>query len=241
MRVWVTGAAGSVGSELMGRLPEAAGTDLNVDVTNLRAVRWFARSYKPDLIVHLAGAKHAPEGETDPSLTWRTNVAGTENILSLGVRTVVASTCKAADPETVYGASKLVAERMTLNAGGVVARFYNVVETSGNVFETWRNTVGPIEVMPCWRYLIHLDQAVDLVEACMTLPSGRYTVDPGPAVWIPDLADELYPDREKILVGPRRGDRIAEPLHARCEVLEPLEGVVRIVGQHDRELVGGFV
>lgn len=231
--IWVTGAGGSVGGALLPLLEDAVGTDKEVDVTDRHAVESFAKTINPDLIVHLAGAKHAPEGEVDPAETVRVNVTGTENILSLGVRTVLASTCKAADPETVYGASKLIAERMVLNAGGVVARFYNVVETQGNVFETWRETDGPLPVMPCWRYFIHLDTAVQLILDVLDLPSGRYTVDPGPLVFIPELAGRVHPGRELRWVPPRRGDRIREPLHAQSETAEDFGRVVRLVGVHD--------
>jgi FlaA1/EpsC-like NDP-sugar epimerase len=166
------------------------------------------------------------------------NIGGTANILKVarGARVVLASTCKAADPETAYGASKLIAERMVLNAGGTVARFHNVRQTQGNVFEIWANTPEPepLTVMPCWRYFIDLDRALDLLLACATLPTGRYAVDPGLPVFIPDLADELYPARAKKMVPPRRGDRIREPLAAVCETVEPIPGgLLSVRGVHD--------
>ena len=83
-------------------------------------------NFKPDLIFHLAGAKHAPEGEVNTWSTLDINSNGTKNLLSLkapSTKFVLASTCKAANPEVVYGASKLIAERMVLNEKGSVARF----------------------------------------------------------------------------------------------------------------------
>lgn len=236
MRIWVTGAAGSIGQQMMERLPNAVGSDREIDVRHFNDLLTFDRAFGPfDVIVHCAGAKHAPEGETNPDLIADVNIHGTRNILKLGAKVVLASTCKAADPETVYGASKLIAERMVLNAGGVVARYYNVAETSGNVFELWRNTDGPIPVTECWRYFITLKQAVDLTELCIDLPSGRYTVDPGPAQYMPDVATRLYPDRPQQVIPPRRGDRIREPRHAQSETLIPIPnlGIERIEGKHD--------
>lgn len=241
--IWVTGAAGSIGSALTASLTEETDTvlttDLDVDVTDRGAVDRFVRKHQPTLVFHCAGAKHAPDGEDDPGQVAWVNVQGTRNIIdSVYGRVVLASTCKAADPETAYGASKLIAERMVLNVGGVVARFYNVRQTSGNVFEIWKNTDGPIDVTPCWRYFIDLDQAVDLIRKCAVLPTGRYTVDPGESVFMPDLADELYPDRERRLVPPRRGDRVREPLHAACERLDKqVSGMIRITSPHDPEVV----
>ena len=50
---------------------------------------------------------------------------------------IFASTCKAADPITSYGASKLICERIILNSGGTVVRFVNVFDTSHSVTKIW--------------------------------------------------------------------------------------------------------
>lgn len=218
----------------MGRLPDAVGTDIEVDITDRQAVRESVRSIDPDLIFHCAAEKHAPEGEVNPELSAAVNIAGTANLLHTGVPLVLASTCKAADPETVYGAVKLVAERMVLNAGGWVARFYNVIESSGNVFEIWRNTpeTEPILAMPCRRYFIHLEQAVELMVSVVDHHPGRYTIDPGASRSIPLIAEDLYPGRVKV-VAPRRGDRRTEPLHAKAEHLTRDGDLLRIINDHD--------
>ena len=230
--IWVTGAAGSIGAAVLDQVG-GVGTDLEVDVTDPEAVAAFVVEHQPDLVFHCAGAKHAPEGEADPQRISEINIGGTANILDhVTGRVVLASTCKAADPETVYGASKLIAERMVLNAGGTVARFYNVIETQGNVFDIWAGA-DMLAVMPCWRYFMHLDQAVELMVACASLPTGRYTVDPGPAVYLPRLADELYPDKEKRMARPRRGDRVREPSKARSEMLSDLGWWMQITSPHD--------
>lgn len=236
MNVWVTGADGSIGSALMGRLDDALGTDLEADVTDPKAVAAVVEDSGPfDVVFHCAGAKHAPQGETDPYQVAYTNIIGTKNIVDTGSPVVLASTCKAADPETAYGASKLIAERMVLNAGGWVARFFNVPDSSGNVFEIWRDTPEdePLEVSPCRRYFIDLDRAVDLMLRLPSLPSGRYTVDPGQPVWMEDVARQLYPDRKIHHIPPRRGDRLIEPLHANSEQTEHYEGLLRITSRHD--------
>lgn len=231
MKAWVTGAAGSIGAALMQRLDHAVGTDIETDVT-------LPLEAPPGTTIcfHCAGAKHAPEGERHPFDVARTNIQGTHNVLETGVPVVVASTCKAADPETAYGASKLIAERMVLNAGGWVARFHNVKQTSGNVFEIWESIPAsdPIPVTPCWRYFIDLDQAVELMLMLPTLPPGRYAVDPGSPVWIPDLARRLHPDRPQQAIPERRGDRGREPFVAHHEVVTRVGGnILRIESKHD--------
>lgn len=235
--IWVTGAAGSIGSALVDALPDAIGTDIEVDVTDPAAVAKFVDWVKPDAVLHCAGAKHAPEGETDPRSVTRVNAVGTFNVLDamVGKPFVLTSTCKAADPETAYGASKLIAERAVLNAGGSVARFYNVRETQGNVFDIWSSIPKPepIPVAACWRYFITIDQAVDLVLRCLELPPGRWSMNPGAPVFVPDLADELYPDRSKAYIRPRRGDRVREPLKAVSETAVEYGDLLRIDGPHD--------
>lgn len=234
---WVTGAAGSIGKALMEQLAGAVGTDLDVDVTDSEQVASFlwSQDFPIDVVFHCAGAKHAPQGELDPYAVAHTNIIGTKNIIDTGIPVVLASTCKAADPETAYGASKLIAERMVLNAGGWVARFFNVPDTSGNVFQIWSETPEdePLLVTPCRRYFITLNQAVDLIVRLPSLPSGRYTVNPGEPVWIEDYARRLYPERKIHHMPPRRGDRLIEPLHAINELVEPYEGLLKITSRHD--------
>lgn len=245
LRVLVTGAAGSIGSVVVPQLRErdktlVVATDVDeLDVRNPGQVQDWVLRAKPHVILHLAGAKHAPEGEVSPRETTEINTLGTCNIVAAAGRAkvVLASTCKAADPETVYGASKLIAEREVLNAKGVVVRYYNVRETQGNVFRHWEALPAgaPLPVTDSWRYFITTEQAARLTIAALDFPSGRYTVDPGPAQHMGEVADKTWPGRKVVWVGRRRGDRHREPLHAKCERWEPLPGTgfVRILGEHD--------
>lgn len=246
-RVLITGAYGSLGSLLAPRLRMAGAdhlclTDIGeLDVTILGEVEAVFDGFAPTLIYHLAACKYAPEGETDPAGTLEVNAVGTANVVAaaqaVGARVVTASTCKACDPETVYGATKLIAERLTLNAGGWVARFYNVRESAGNVFETWAALPEdePLLVTPCWRYFISLEQAVDLLARVPSMPSGRYTVAPGRPVAVRDLAATLYPGRSTTPIPPRRGDRLIEPRTGASEILQQtgVAGIERVVSRHD--------
>jgi FlaA1/EpsC-like NDP-sugar epimerase len=223
----VTGASGSVGKRLVDRLyPFVAGVDIEeMDVTDPVRVREVVKRVMPEVIFHLAGAKHAFEGELDPAHAASVNIGGTQNVLreaaEIEAKVVFASTCKACDPETAYGASKLIAERLVLNAGGVVVRYFNIPESSGNVFRLWESLSAdePIPYTDCWRYFISMEQAIDLTVAAAEWPSGRYMTNPGPPRKMRDVAAELYPGRELIEVPRRRGDRYREPLLAECETL----------------------
>ncbi len=232
MSALVTGAAGEIGRRLLQRLGnEGMGTDIawydrHLDVTDAAAVRYWFDTVRPDTVYHLAAAKDAPSGELEPAFTTAVNLGGTVNIVeaaqTVGAKVILASTCKAADPETAYGASKLVAERVVLNAGGVVTRFYNVPETAGNVFRLWEAIPEdrPIPFTDCWRYFTPLDAAAGLLKLGAGYPSGRYAIHPGLPRHMADVARELYPDRQLIEIPRRRGDRRKEPLHAACEDMQ---------------------
>ena len=245
-RILITGANGSIGSALLEHI-DATPTDIDsLDVRDGAAVEAALAAAKPEVIFHMAAAKSAPDGERDPMNALEVNVLGTRNVLAHapeGCRVITASTCKACEPETAYGASKLVAERVTLNAGGSVARFYNVVESSGNVFEIWEqlDPGEPLLVTPCRRYFISLAEAVSLVLWTASLPPARYGFDPGTARELRDVAADLYPGRPLQSVPPRRGDRLVEPLAARHEHVEQdaLAYLLRIVGAHDLEATDG--
>jgi FlaA1/EpsC-like NDP-sugar epimerase len=247
-RILVTGAAGSIGGALVPFLldegHDVLATDKGtLDVRDVGQVRAHVVSLKPDLIYHLAGAKHAPEGEEDPLAVTETNVHGTANVLDaarlVGAKVVVSSTCKACDPETVYGASKLIAERLTLNAGQAVVRYYNVRETSGNVFRLWESIPEP-EPIPwtdCRRYFISLEAAIRLTVRAADLPPGRYVApaETRHPEHMRDVARALYPHRDLVEIPRRRGDRQQEPRCARSEsmVMIGAPGIVRVVSAHD--------
>jgi len=260
-RILITGANGSIGTALLKKLSQVdnidfirSGKNITVlstdiegdheylDVTDFNNVFATINKFKPTIIVNIAGAKHAPLGEKE---TWKTlsiNTLGTKYLLDCapeGCKVILTSTCKSANPEIVYGASKLIAERMVLNAGGSVARYFNVVESSGNVFEIWDKLPKdtPIKVAPtCERHFISLDEAVGLLFHTMTSEPGRYIVNSGYLHKMGDVANRLYPNRKKIIIEPRRGDRLTERFLATAESVYKhyLEnGVIQLKSIHD--------
>ena len=247
-RILITGAEGSIGSaaaSILGEAAEVIATDKYVgdpalDVRVESDVKAVLESERPDVILHLAAAKSAPEGERDPMSALEINVLGTKNVLAHapdGCLVVTASTCKACEPETAYGASKLVAERVTLNAGGSVARFYNVVESSGNVFEIWEEVPWsePLLVTPCRRYFISLAEAVSLVIWTRDPAPGPLRLRPGRSPRdarrrrgsLSRPGDEVGPAEEG------RPDRRAARRAARARRAGRHPGAARIVGAHD--------
>lgn len=251
-RILVTGASGGLGSALVSLLRGAGiacvGTDVDtLDVTTSSLVNNTSASAlvrEATLVLHLAGAKYAGDGEVHPEHALRVNALGTANVLSWGVRTVLASTCKAARPETVYGASKLIAERLTLNAGGSIARFFNVYDTPGNVFETWRRIPqnDPIPVTHCDRYFISSREAIGLLLWAAVLPSGRYVLSDVRLQSMSAVAMALYPRRVKRVIPMRRGDRDIEPFCAEHESVTASgrPGIARVASLHDSDEADGI-
>lgn len=255
--VLVTGAAGSIGEALRPCLERASSrvflTDVVgpipaddvsfLDVRNRREVDRMIGAVQPDVVLHLAGAKHAPEGEMDPRAYMEINAVGTQNVIDAAAewgvtKVVVASTCKAADPETAYGASKLLAERIALNAGQVVARYYNVVESSGNVFETWRNLPDGAALpvaSGCVRIFMSMREAVALTLWAATQETGRYALRNVSPQSMMQIAIRTQKDRRIEWIGPRRGDRLVEKKMALNERYGDTGDIrfIRIVSHHD--------
>jgi FlaA1/EpsC-like NDP-sugar epimerase len=251
-KILITGANGSIGTKLCNVLREIKAdflaTDIEgsleyLDVTDFKSVFSWVNKYNPNVIINLAGLKYAPRGEHE---TWKTvsiNTIGTKNILDCAdenCKVILTSTCKSCNPEIVYGATKLIAERMVLNNRGSVARFYNVIETQGNVFEIWNRVPPeqPIEVVEeCNRYFISISEAVGLILFSIDNPSGRYCVNLKKMRNMKDVADALYPERAKIKINRRRGDRLNERQISTAEKTEPVlhDEILKVLNDHDKE------
>lgn len=207
--------------------------------------RWklgYLANGRADFCVHLAGLKYADRAELEPLQTVDINVTGTANVVhAFGSRVALASTCKAADPETVYGSTKLIAERVVLAAGGRVARFVNVLGSAGSVTDIWAalDPDAPLPVCEATRLFIGPEEASELIVNTLEWPSGRYGPH-DPERWsVTELAAHLYPERPVAHLPLRRGDRRNERLLAECEYAENWRSnSVRIIGQHDPKQEG---
>jgi FlaA1/EpsC-like NDP-sugar epimerase len=168
-RVLVTGAGGSIGSEIARQVADCApaalllldhdethlhdvlGTlsvpavPLLTDIRHRDDVARVFRLHRPHVVFHAAAHKHVPLLEAHPCEAVKTNVQGTRNVLDAASavsveRFVFVSTDKAVDPSSVMGATKRLGERMTLAAAGVDQRYAAV--RFGNVLGS-RGSVIP--------------------------------------------------------------------------------------------------
>lgn len=229
MKVVVTGSQGFIGNLVMAQLREQGHVPLECDVDDdVMSHEWRTEA---DAAIHLAAEKYAIRGEERPVGTAALNIIGTERVTERVPRVVFASTCKAAAPITCYGASKLIAERIVLNAGGTVVRLVNVWGSSGSVSQIWENVPRdqPLPVTDSKRMFMRPEEAAWILVHALGLPSGRY----GPTRYeswdMHHLAAFMWPRRETVTIPLRRGDRPVERLTSDYEIVEHFEdGVVRI-------------
>lgn len=237
MTVLVTGSDGYLGRlcrrQLCGQGDESVGYDLPFDILDRDALKLRAESVRGHACLHLAAHKHAAYGEECPAEVAEVNILGTRNVVELfGPNVVLASTCKAADPMTAYGASKLIAERIVLNAGGRVVRLVNVWGSTGSVAEIWEQIPDP-EPIPvvegCERMWLTPATAASLLVGALRWPTGRYAPDMKRSMGMLELAATVYPTRTLSVLPLRRGDRPVERLLGEYEWSEEFRpGVQRI-------------
>ncbi len=271
-RVLVTGAGGSIGSELCRQLvrfnpseiimldrDESALHEVQLsiygralldtpqtilaDLRDERAINEIFDSRKPQVVFHAAALKHLPLLERYPHEAYQTNVLGTATVLNAAQRTGVEvfvniSTDKAANPISVLGFSKRIAERLTADLASrtsqgkyISVRFGNVLGSRGSVLMSFRDQIakgGPVTVTHrgVTRYFMTISEAVQLVvQAGAIGQTGEVLVlDMGKPVNIHDVAEQLVKNSGKPIkievVGLRVGEKVHEELFADGETDE---------------------
>jgi FlaA1/EpsC-like NDP-sugar epimerase len=210
------------------------------DIRDARRVREVFDRFRPQIVFHAAALKHLPLLERYPAEAVQSNVFGTQTVLeaaaACGVESFVnISTDKAADPVSVLGYSKKIAERLTAHMAGqadgtyLSVRFGNVLGSRGSVLSTLSAQVkagGPLTVThpEVSRYFMTADEAVQLViEAVVVGGSGEVLIlDMGEPVRIADLARRLAAQSghplDIVYTGLRPGEKLAENLLGSDEV-----------------------
>ncbi len=278
-RVLVTGAGGSIGSELC-RQVAAFGPEelvmLDHDESNLHRLQldvWgqglldsdsvvvadirdrerlhqIFREHRPQVVFHAAALKHLPILEHHPCEGVKSNVGGTENLVNVAMaheveRFVLISTDKAANPTSVLGATKRLAEMVVGAHRGsptvmCSVRFGNVLGSRGSLLHVVREqlangsavTVTDPEVT---RFFMTIEEAVGLVLEAARMADGdsTYVLDMGAPVRIVDLVEGFarllnVREVEFEFTGLRPGEKLNEELFGEGEAPEP-SGHARIM------------
>lgn len=267
-RVLVTGAGGSIGSELARQVHKFGPADLilldrdesalhgvqlsiygkalldtpDMALASIRdkdALRRIFEAHRPEVVFHAAALKHLPMLEQYPDEAWKTNVLGTQNLLELsaefGVKKFVnISTDKAANPTSVLGKTKRLAEQLTAwygqHASGTYlsVRFGNVLGSRGSMLHTFRQQIdrgGPITVThpDVTRFFMTIPEASELVIQAGAIGSDCevLVLDMGEPVRILDVARRLVThsgeDIEIVFTGLRPNEKLHEDLFSENE------------------------
>ena len=282
-RVLITGAGGSIGSELARQLLSGGAERIYLfghgensiyqidrelrllqeggvgekativpvigELKDREYMKYIIRQLKCDVVFHAAAYKHVPLMEANPVAVVENNVFGTANLLDAclesGVkRFVLISTDKAVEPVSIYGASKMLCERLVLDAakkarGGssyMFVRFGNVLGSRGSILPLFIDQIkkgGPVTVTDpnMVRFFMTIPEACSLVlkTGGVGVNGESYLLDMGDPVKIYDVAEQLIrfmgyePNRDIpiSIIGARPGERLDEPLWAKTE--EPVK------------------
>jgi UDP-N-acetylglucosamine 4,6-dehydratase len=195
-----------------------------------------------DVVVHAAALKQVPSCEYNPIEAVLTNIIGTRNVIDValdaGVRKVMTlSTDKAVNPVNLYGATKLVAEKLAIQANSYrgekstrfsCVRYGNVIASRGSVIPIFlvESQNGKVTVTDrrMTRFWITLEQGARLVIRCLELMHGGETFVPKlPTMRIMDLAKAIAPNCRVEFIGIRPGEKLSEVLISDDEARHTVE------------------
>ena len=184
-----------------------------------------------DFVIHAAALKQVPAAEYNPMECIKTNIHGGENVIKAAIengveKVIVLSTDKAANPINLYGATKLVSDKLFVAANNIagghntrfaVVRYGNVVGSRGSVVPLFQRLIQqgakelPITHPDMTRFWITLQEGVDLVlDAFRRMQGGEIFVPKIPSIRIVDLAKAMAPTLAATFIGIRPGEKIHE-------------------------------
>ncbi len=195
-----------------------------------------------DVIIHTAAIKQVDTAEYNPTECIRTNIDGAENVISCalecGVKNVVAlSTDKACAPINLYGATKLVSDKLFTAANNIkgskdirfsAVRYGNVMGSRGSVipfFMSKKNeNMLPITHPEMTRFNISLQDGVNMVMyAIENALGGEIFIPKIPSYKIMDVAEAIAPGVETKIVGIRPGEKLHEEMITDTDALNTIE------------------
>lgn len=184
-----------------------------------------------DVVIHAAAMKHLPMAEENPYEAVKTNILGTQNLIDACIERQVAkviavSTDKAALPINVYGATKLIFERLLIaanqslhNSGTkfTVVRYANVFGSKGSVVPLFLQMKGsgelPITHPEMSRFSMTMKEGLELVQyALENSLGGEIMVPKVPSYTVGTLAKAICPDCTLKVIGPRQAEKMHEVL-----------------------------
>ncbi len=195
------------------------------------------------VVVHAAALKQVPSSEYNPIECIKTNILGAENIVNAAIdqgveRVITLSTDKAANPISLYGATKLCADKLFVAANHLagakrtrfsVVRYGNVVGSRGSVVSLFKQYAKdgrplPITDPRMTRFWLTIGQGVDFVLKSLGMMAGGEIFVPRiPSMKIVDVARAIAPDAKHEIIGIRPGDKLHEFMITRDDAVNTLK------------------
>jgi UDP-N-acetylglucosamine 4,6-dehydratase len=194
------------------------------------------------VVVHAAALKQVPACEYNPFEAIQTNIIGGRNVIDAAIdqrvrRILALSTDKAVNPINLYGATKLCAEKVFVQANAYAgardtrfscARYGNVVGSRGSVIPVFQEQRrrGKITITDprMTRFWLTLEQGVKFVIHCLEqMHGGEIFVPKIPSMRLVDLAETIAPGCEVEFIGIRPGEKLHEVLVSEDESRQTLE------------------
>ncbi len=184
-----------------------------------------------DYVIHAAALKHVPIAEYNPMECIKTNIDGAQNVIDAAIenrvkKVIALSTDKAANPVNLYGATKLVSDKLFVAANNLVGkrditfsvvRYGNVLGSRGSVVPYFQKLLKngakslPITDEKMTRFMITLEQGVEFVlKNFERMKGGEIFVPKIPSMKIVDLAKAMAPNLPHEIVGIRPGEKLHE-------------------------------
>jgi UDP-N-acetylglucosamine 4,6-dehydratase/5-epimerase len=212
-------------------------------IGDVRDPQRLARAFSGvTVVVHAAALKQVPACEYNPFEAIQTNVIGGRNVIDAAIdqglqRILVLSTDKAVNPVNLYGATKLCAEKMFVQANAYAgaqdtrfscARYGNVVGSRGSVIPVFleQRKRGRITVTDprMTRFWLTLDQGVRFVVSCIErMHGGEIFVPKIPSMKLVEMAETIAPECDIEYVGIRPGEKLHEVLVSEDEARNTVE------------------
>jgi UDP-N-acetylglucosamine 4,6-dehydratase/5-epimerase len=184
-----------------------------------------------DYVIHAAAMKQVPASEYNPMECIKTNIYGAENIIKASIKcnvkkVIALSTDKAANPINLYGATKLVSDKLFVSANNTVGvkkvrfsvvRYGNVVGSRGSVVPFFKKLISdgvtdlPITHSDMTRFIITLRAGVEFVlKDFERMQGGEIFIPKIPSMHVIELAKAMAPNLPHKIVGIRPGEKLHE-------------------------------
>ena len=213
-----------------------------------------------DFVIHAAALKQVPTGEYNPFEVIKTNVLGTQNLITSSIicnvkKVIALSTDKAVSPVNLYGASKLCSDKLFISSNNIVGRqnisftvvrYGNVTGSRGSVIPEFikqqKKGVFKITHKDMTRFNISLEDSVDMVIWSLKNTIGGEVVVPKlPSFKIIDLAKAIDNKCKIKFTGIRQGEKIHEELISRPDYIQTFDiGKYYVILQNKKKLISYY-